>query len=385
MIYLDNAASTPLCSEALDAMTFQLGKVYANPSSIHRSGRDALRMITLARTQIAELIGATPSEIIFTSGGTESNNMAILGVGRTRQKSHIITTEIEHDAVIKVCKRLETEGHTITYVRAGNDGLIDPIDIVDAITSDTVLVSVMTANNEVGTVQDIAFISSACNDHKILFHTDAVQAVGKIPLDVSGLKIDMMSFSSHKINGPKGVGALYIKKGTVLDSLVYGGGQEQGLRSGTENVSSIVGFGAACKAAKLHMAEDSKRVLALRKHIVEGVSARITHSLVNGDIVRRLPGNAHFTFLGISGEDLIIKLDECGVAASTGSACSVHTQKESHVLRAMGLGKEAIDGSLRITIGVHNTLQEIDSTLDILESCVAELRRVSPFKEKYGF
>lgn len=385
MIYLDNAASTPLCAEALDAMMSHLKDTYGNPSSIHRQGRDASRALEAARKDIAALVGALPSEIILTSGGTESNNMAILGIARTRKGSHIVTTEIEHDAVIEVCHRLKAEGHTVTYVRADSEGLVDPADIGAAITDKTALVSVMMANNEVGTVQDIAAIATACATRNVLFHTDAVQAAGKIPIDVSALGADMISFSSHKINGPKGIGALYVRQGTVLEPLLCGGGQEQGMRSGTENVAAVVGFGAACKVAHDRMADDSAQVLALKKRMVDGVMTRISHSSLNGDATRRLPGNAHFTFLGIRGEDLIIKLDEYGVAASTGSACSVHTQKESHVLRAMGMDRERIDGSLRITIGAHNTQDEIDSTLDILETCVAELRRVSPFREKYGF
>lgn len=358
---------------------------YGNPSSIHRSGRNGLRAIQAARTQIADLIGASPSEIILTSGGTESNNMAILGTVRASPNSHIVTTAIEHDAVLKVCTLLESEGHSVTYVRPDLDGIIHPDDILGAITQNTSLVSVMMANNEVGTIQDIAAIASQCAKLNIPFHTDAVQAAGKIPINVSKLGIDMMSFSSHKINGPKGIGALYLKRGTTLKPLVYGGGQENGMRSGTENVASIVGFGAACKVATECMHDDSQRILKLREHIVERICARIPHAVLNGDAIRRLPGNAHFTFLGISGEDLIIKLDESNVAASTGSACSVHTQKESHVLRAMGLDKQRIDGSLRITIGTQNTQTEIDSALDILVLCVDELRRVSPFREKYGF
>ncbi len=385
MIYLDNAASTPLCTEALDAMMPYLKDEYGNPSSIHRSGRNALRAVQAARKQIAGLVGAEPQEIVLTSGGTESNNMAILGAARTRPDSHIITTAIEHDAVLEVCARLESAGHPVTYVKPGSDGIIDPGDVLAAITPETSLVSVMAANNEVGTVQDIAAIAAICAQRGVLFHTDAVQAAGKIPIDAHLLGADMISFSSHKINGPKGVGALYVKKGTHLEPMIYGGGQEGGMRSGTENVAAVAGFGAACGVARERMAADSERILGLRERMIEGVRSRIPHSVLNGDAARRLPGNVHFTFLGISGEDLIIKLDECGMAASTGSACSVHTQKESHVLGAMGLDRERIDGSLRMTIGAHNTQDEIDSALDILDSCVVELRRVSPFRQKYGF
>lgn len=385
MIYLDNAASTPVSANTLEVMMPYMESEYGNPSSIHRSGRNARRAIDQARTHIAALVGASPSQIILTSGGTESNNMAILGTVRRRPNSHIVTSAIEHDAVLEVCARLESLGHKVTYVMPDSVGIIDPEKIASAITPETSLVSVMAANNEVGTIQNIAAIGKMCAGRSVPFHTDAVQAAGKVPIDVTNTPLDLVSFSSHKINGPKGVGALYAKDIASLDPLVFGGGQEGGMRSGTENVAAIVGFGAACKTAKERMDSESSRIFGLRKRLVDGVMNRISHSVLNGDESRRLAGNAHFTFLGISGEDLIIKLDECGVAASTGSACSVHTQKESHVLRAMGLDRQRIDGSLRITIGTLNTQDEIDSTLDILESCVAELRRVSPFKSKYGF
>ena len=385
MIYLDNAASTPIHEIVLEAMMPHLSAGYGNPSSIHRSGRDAARAITAARAQVAALIGAAPHEIIFTSGGTESNNMAILGLARAQPNSHVITTQIEHEAVLEPCALLESEGHDVTRVRAGHDGIVDPADVASAMTDRTSLVSVMTANNEVGTVQDIASIASECARRGVPLHTDAVQAVGKMPVNVVALGVSLLSLSSHKINGPKGAGALYVRDGLRPSPIVRGGGQERGVRSGTENVAAIVGLGAACALASAQMADDATRVAAMRDALVAGVRARIPHSSLNGDAARRLPGNAHFAFLGIQGEDLIIKLDECGVAASTGSACSIHTQKESHVLRAMGMGKEAIDGSLRITVGPQNTQAEIDSAIGVLESCVADLRRVSPFRQKYGF
>lgn len=385
MIYLDNAASTPLSAAARDAMMPHLEGRYGNPSSIHRQGREALRAVSAARRQAAGLIGASPSEIVFTSGGTESNNMAVLGIARARPGSHIITTAIEHDAVLEACALAESEGHDITYVRPDSGGIVDPADVASALRPETALVSVMAANNEVGTVQDIAAIARLCAKSGAAVHTDAVQAAGKIPIDAGGLGADLVSFSSHKIGGPKGAGALYVRSGTRLVPLVCGGGQEGGRRSGTENVAAIAGFGAACAQAASRLDSDAGRVRALRARLIEGVASRISHSQLNGDPERRVPGNAHFTFLGISGEDLIIKLDEHGVAASTGSACSVNRQKESHVLRAMGLGREQIGGSLRLTVGPQNTESEIDGALEALESCVAELRRVSPFRQKYGF
>lgn len=384
MIYLDNAASTPVHERALEAMMPHLRGAFGNPSSIHRSGREAARAVAAARAKVAALIGAAPHEIVLTSGGTESNNLAILGTARARPRSHVVTTQIEHEAVLEPCAQLESEGHAVTRVGAGRDGIVDPAGIESAITPATSLVSAMAANNEVGTVQDIGAIAAICARRGVPLHTDAVQAAGKVPLDVSRLGVSLLSVSSHKIGGPKGAGALYVRDGLRPVPVVLGGGQERGLRSGTENVAAIVGFGEACAMAAERMGEDAARVASLRDALVAGVAARIPHSSLNGDASRRLPGNAHFAFLGVRGEDLIIKLDEHGIAASTGSACSVHTQKESHVLRAMGLGHEEIDGSLRVTIGPQNTRAEVDEALGALVSCVAELRRVSPFRQKYG-
>lgn len=384
MIYLDNAASTPVHERALGAMMPHLRGEFGNPSSIHRSGRAAARAVTAARAQVASLVGAAPHEVVLTSGGTESNNLAILGAARARPRSSVVTTQIEHEAVLEPCAQLESEGHAVTRVRAGRDGIVDPADVESAIAPDTSIVSVMAANNEVGTVQDVGAIAAACARHGVPLHTDAVQAAGKVPLDVARLGVSLMSVSSHKIGGPKGAGALYVRDGLRLAPVVRGGGQERGLRSGTENVAAIAGFGEACEVAAERMAVDAERVASLRDALVAGVAERIPHSSLNGDASRRLPGNAHFAFLGVRGEDLIIKLDEHGIAASTGSACSIHTQKESHVLRAMGLGRDEIDGSLRITLGPQNTRAEVDEALDALVSCVAELRRVSPLRQKYG-
>ncbi|MCY4252169.1 MAG: cysteine desulfurase family protein [Thaumarchaeota archaeon] len=384
MIYLDNAASTPVHARVLEAMMPHLREAYGNPSSIHRSGREAARAVAAARARVAALVGAAPHEIALTSGGTESNNMAILGIARASPRSRVVTTQIEHEAVLEPCAQLESEGHAVTRVRAGRDGLVDPADIESAITADTSLVSVMAANNEVGTARDMAAVAALAEAPGVPLHPPGVRGPAKVPLDVARLGVSLMSISSHKINGPKGAGALYVRDGLRPAPVVRGGGQERGLRSGTENVAAIVGFGEACAMAAGQMAEDAARVASLRDALVAGVAERIPHSSLNGDAARRLPGNAHFAFLGVRGEDLIIKLDEHGIAASTGSACSVHTQKESHVLRAMGLGREEIDGSLRVTVGPQNTRAEIDETLETLVSCVAELRRVSPFRQKYG-
>lgn len=384
MIYLDHAASTPIASPVLDEMMPYLKENYGNPSSIHRFGRVATKAIDTARKRIAELINANPNEILFTSGGTESNNTALFGV-LSQNKGQLITSSIEHDAILEPCKRLEQFGNDVVYLSVDHTGMVDVENLKSKITDKTALVSIMFANNEVGTVQPIKEIAKICKEHNIPFHTDAVQAVGKIPVDVKELGIDLMSISSHKINGPKGIGALYIKHGVRLDPFILGGGQENGMRSGTENVANIVGFGKACQIAKENLQANNTNLKNLRDHLVERVSQELSHTTMNGHKEERLSNNAHFTFLGVNGEDLIIKLDEHGIAASTGSACSVKTQKASHVLMAMGFSHEQITGSLRLTVGTTNTIPEIDQTVDVLKKVVSELRAVSPFKAKYNF
>lgn len=385
MIYLDNAASTQIHEDVLEAMLPYLKEQYGNPSSIHRYGRLANKAIEKARKQIAMLINADPSEILFTSGGTESNNTALYGIATKTPCSQIITSSIEHDAILEPCKKLVKDGFDVIYLPVDNQGVIDPSILKSAISDSTSLVSIMFANNEIGTIEPIAQISQICNEQNIPFHTDAVQAVGKIPIDVKKLGVDLLSMSSHKINGPKGIGALYIRKGIDIDPIILGGGQEHGLRSGTENVANIVGFGKACEIAKLHLSENISHMKKLRDNLVTKVLQEIQSVTFNGHAENRLPNNAHFTFLGVSGEDLIIKLDEYGIAASTGSACSVHTQKASHVLQAMGFSHEQITGSLRLTLGLFNNQEQIDETVNVLKKVTAELRSVSPFKEKYSF
>ena len=385
MIYLDNAASTPIHEEVLDSMLPYLKENFGNPSSIHRYGRIAHKAIEKARRQIADLINADPSEILFTSGGTESNNTALYGTAMKKPNSQIITSSIEHDAILEPCKRLETLGYDVVYLPVDKLGLVDPLLLKNRISHNTCLVSIMFGNNEVGTIEPIKQIGNICNEKNILFHTDAVQAVGKIPVDVKELGVDMLSMSSHKINGPKGIGALYIRNGINIDPIILGGGQEYGLRSGTESVANIVGFGRACEIARINMVENFSSIENLRNYLITKVLNEIPYVTLNGHPKNRLPNNAHFTFLGVNGEDLIIKLDEYGIAASTGSACSVHTQKASHVLQAMDFSHEEITGSLRITIGTFNTKSEIDESVNILKRIVNELRSVSPFKEKYSF
>ncbi|MDH3501654.1 MAG: cysteine desulfurase [Nitrosopumilus sp.] len=385
MIYLDNAASTQIHESVLASMLPYLKEQYGNPSSIHRYGRLAHKAVEKARKQVADLINAEPSEIIFTSGGTESNNTALHGIALKTPRSQIIISSIEHDAILEPCKKLEKSGFNVLYLPVDKFGTVDPIFLKNNLSEKTCLVSIMFGNNEVGTIQPIKEIANICNEKDIPFHTDAVQAVGKIPIDVKKLGVDMLSISSHKINGPKGIGALYIKKGIIIDPVILGGGQERGLRSGTENVANIVGFGKACEIAKLNLTQNLSLIKNLKDYLITKVLGEITHVTLNGHPDNRLPGNTHFTFLGVNGEDLIIKLDENGIAASTGSACSVHTQKASHVLQSMGFTHEQITGSLRLTIGVFNTQSDIDETVNILKKIVQELRSVSPFKEKYSF
>jgi cysteine desulfurase len=385
LIYLDNAASTPVHEKVIESMIPYFKEQYGNPSSIHKYGRLANNAIQNARKRIASLINAESNEILITSGGTESNNTALYGIAHNNKGKHIITSSIEHDAILEPCKRLEKEGFQITYLPVDKYGLVNPEDVEKEISADTCLVSIMFANNEVGTIQPIADIGKITREKKIVFHTDGIQAVGKMPINVKEFGIDLLSISSHKINGPKGVGALYIKNGVKIDPLILGGGQENGLRSGTENVASIVGFGMACQLANDNMIQNQERFRKLGMKLIMDILKEIPYTKLNGHPEKRIPNNIHFTFLGVNGEDLIIKLDENKVAASTGSACSVKVQKVSHVLRAMGFSHEQITGSLRLTIGITNTEEEINETVQVLKKVVKELRAVSPYKEKYSF
>jgi cysteine desulfurase len=415
LIYLDNAASTAVHPEVVKEMLPYFDVQYGNPSSIHQFGWKAKNAIEKARKQVATLIGAVPNEIIFTSGGTESNNTIFYGFNsnaiwsedrignvvtcpdcgikfqgeKSRQEkfdlSHMITSSIEHDAVLEPIRELEKNGCLVTYLPVDKHGMINPDDITKSISEQTVMVSIMFANNEVGTIQPIKEISKICNKYQVPFHTDAVQAAGKVPINVRELGIDALSISSHKINGPKGVGALFIRAGVTTSPYILGGGQENGMRSGTENVASIVGFGKACEIAKERLNENISHFQTLHSSILSKIVKEIPHVKLNGHPEKRIFNNIHLTFLGVNGEDLIIKLDEHGIAASTGSACSVHTQKASHVLKAMGFNHEQITGSLRISFGYTNTLDEVDQAVEVLKKVVSELRSVSPYKTKYNF
>jgi len=305
--------------------------------------------------------------------------------GSHLDQNHIITSSIEHEAILQPCKEFENIGIKITYLPVDERGIVDPNDIANSINSQTVLVSIMLANNEVGTIQPIKEISEICKKYQVPLHTDAVQAIGKIPINVKDLGIDALSISSHKINGPKGVGALFIKKDLTVYPEILGGGQENGMRSGTENVASIVGFGKACEIAKERLNENISHFETLHSTMLSRVVKEISHVKLNGHPEKRIFNNIHLTFMGVNGEDLIIKLDEHGIAASTGSACSMHTQKASHVLQAMGFNHEQITGSLRMSFGYLNTLDEVEQTIDVLKKVVSELRSVSPYKTKYNF
>ena len=389
MIYLDNAASTAVHPEVVKEMLPYFDVQYGNPSSIHQFGRKAKNAIQKARKQVAALIDAEPDEILFTSGGTESNNTILYGItklqGSHLDQNHIITSSIEHEAILQPCKEFENIGIKITYLSVDEHGIVNPDDITNSINPHTVLVSIMFANNEVGTIQPIKEISEICKKYQIPFHTDAVQAVGKVPINVKELGVDALSISSHKINGPKGIGALFIKKGVIITPQILGGGQENGMRSGTENVASIVGFGKACEIAKERLNENISHFQTLHSSMLSKIVKEISHVKLNGHPGKRIFNNIHLTFLGVQGEDLIIKLDEHGIAASTGSACSVHTQKASHVLKAMGFNHEQITGSLRMSFGYMNTLNEVEQTVEVLKKVVSELRNISPYKTKYNF
>ena len=388
-IYLDSAASTPVADEVITEMLPYMKQQYGNPSSIHKFGRETARGIQLARKRVAEMVGASPREITFTSGGTEADNLALKGTAlrvstKSPKKNRIITSSIEHDAVLEPCKDLVDMGFAVTYLPVTGEGLVRPFDLKNAISRDVALVSIMYANNEVGTIQPIKELTEIAHQAGAPFHTDAVQAAGKIPINVKDLGVDMMSMSSHKINGPKGVGALFVRSGLEIAPIIHGGGQESELRSGTENVPGIAGFGKACELATQRISPYQTHVSGLRDYLIKRISEEILHSRLNGSRTDRIPNNAHFTFFGVNGEDLIIKLDENGVAASTGSACSVKKQKQSHVLKAMGFSYEEITGSLRLSLGTNNTKEEIDRTVGVLSSVVKELRELSPFKSKYA-
>ena len=377
-IYLDNAATTAVSPAVVEAMLPCFTQVYGNASSVHSHGREAKRAIENARRQVARALNAAvPQEIYFTAGGSESDNWAIKGAALARGSGHIITTAIEHHAVLHTCEWLEKHGFSVTYLPVDESGRVTADQVEAALRADTLLVSVMAANNEVGTLEPIGEIGALCRGRGVLFHTDAVQAVGAIPLDVQAMNIDLLSLSGHKLHGPKGVGALYIRRGVKIDNLIHGGAQERGFRAGTENVPGIVGLGKAVEIAHAGLADNAARMTALRDELIARLMERIPGTRLNGHPTERLPGNINLSFDGVEGEALLLRLDLAGVACSSGSACTSGTLDPSHVLLALGLTEAAAHGSLRLTLGTDTTAEEIAAVADILPPIVEDLRRMT--------
>ena len=384
-VYLDHSATTPVDLEVAALMMTYYTEKYGNPSSVHSFGREAKQALEEARKQVAELIGANPSEVTFTSGGTEADNLAILGTAEAQRKKgkHIITSCIEHHAVLETCEYLEKNGFDLTVIPADEEGILSVEDVRKAIRPDTILISVMHANNEVGSIQPVAEIGKLAKEHGITFHVDAVQSLGKIPIDVNEMNVDLLTVSSHKIYGPKGVGALYIRKGVRVVPLVHGGGQEKKRRSGTENTPGIIGFGKACQLAGQRMAEDAEHHTKLRDKLINGILQSIDHVKVNGPMGdKRLPNNVNVSIRFVEGESLLLSLDMLGISASSGSACTSGSLDPSHVLLAMGLVHEIAHGSLRFTLGRQNTEEEIDYLLVQLPKIVERLRMMSPLYDQ---
>lgn len=379
-VYLDNAATTALSPRVLEAMLPYFTQHYGNPSSVHAFGREAKQGLDKARDQVAKALHCDPSEVIFTGCGTESDNTVLLGVAQRYgdKGKHIITTNVEHHAILHTCEYLEKQGYSVTYLPVDQDGLVTAEQVAAAIRPDTILVSIMFANNEVGTIMPIQEIGAVCKEKGVLFHTDAVQAVGHIPVDVQAMHIDMLSLSAHKFHGPKGVGALYCRKGIRLPSYIMGGAQERGRRAGTENVAGIVGLGAAIQLATEQLEENRAKMTALRDRLMTGIQARISEVKLNGHPTNRLPNNVNFSFKYIEGESILLMLDMNGIAASSGSACTSGSLDPSHVLLALGLPHEIAHGSVRLTLGDETTEEDIDYTIDVLEKTVARLRAMSP-------
>lgn len=380
-VYLDHSATTPVRPEVLEAMLPYFSAEYGNASSVHSWGKEARIAVDLGREKVAHLIGANPSEIIFTSGGTESDNLALRGVAWAKRSkgNHIIATKIEHHAVLHTCEALEKEGFKVTYVGCDKYGMVDPEDVRAAITPETILISVIHGQNEVGTIEPVAEIGKMAKEKGITYHTDAVQSAGKIPLSVNDLGVDLLTMSSHKIYGPKGTGALYIRKGTRIAPQATGGVHERGLRAGTENVTGIVGFGEACTLAEKDLPEESKQLTALRDKLINGILTRIPDTTLNGHPTIRLPHNVNVSVKYVEGESILLNLDLMGIGASSGSACTSGSLEPSHVLLAMGLPHEVAHGSLRMTLGRSNTGEDIDYVLETLPPIISRLREMSVF------
>lgn len=378
--YFDNAATTPVREEVLQEILPYFREYYGNASSIYSIAKESKKALEAARAKVAAAIGATPDEIYFTAGGSESDNMALRGVvnASKKEKKHIITTKIEHHAILHTAEFLETKGVDVTYLNVDEFGKISLEELENVIRPETVLISVMFANNEIGTIQPIAEIGEIAKKHGVLFHTDAVQAVGHVPIDVEKLQVDLLSMSGHKLGAPKGIGAIYIRKGTRISPLIFGGAQEKKLRAGTENIAGIVGLGKAAELAVAEMEETTKKLIALRDKLIHGILESIPDSRLNGHPTDRLPGNCNISFSYIEGESLLLLLDALGIAASSGSACTSGSLDPSHVLMAIGLPHEIAHGSLRLTIDRENTEEQVDFILEKLPGLVQRLRDMSP-------
>lgn len=385
MIYLDNAATTKVSEEVFDAMKLYFCEQYANPSAIYSFAGEGMKAVDEARRAIADLIGAQQNEIYFTAGGSESDNWAIKSAAEACKDKgkHIITSAIEHHAVLHTCQYLEKQGYEVTYIGVDENGTVRLDELEAAIRTDTILISIMTANNEIGTIQPLKEIGVLAKKNHILFHTDAVQAYGHIPLNVDELNIDMLSASGHKFHGPKGIGCLYIRKGVRIGALIHGGAQERARRAGTLNTAGIVGMGKAAELAAKNLQENTKKETELRNYLIKRVLEEIPYSRLNGDLVNRLPGNANFSFRFIEGESLLILLDQQGIYASSGSACTSGSLDPSHVLLAIGLPHEIAHGSLRLTLSEENTKEEIDFTVEQIKKIVERLRAMSPLYEDF--
>ena len=385
MIYLDNAATTKAAPEVVDAMLPYFTKIYGNPSSIYSVGAEAKKAVTQARETLADCLKVAPNEIYFTAGGSESDNWAIKATAEAyaQKGKHIITSKIEHHAVLHTCQYLEKQGFEVTYLDVDENGIVDLEQLKNAIRPDTILITIMTANNEIGTIQPLKEIGSLAKEHGILFHTDAVQAFGQIPIDVEECHIDMLSASGHKLNGPKGIGLLYIRKGVKIRSFIHGGAQERSRRAGTENVPGIVGFSVAAKRAFANMEKKTEKEIELRDYLIGKIEKRIPYCRLNGDRVKRLPNNVNFSFEFIEGESMLILLDGKGICASSGSACTSGSLDPSHVLLAIGLPHEKAHGSLRMTLSEENTKEEMDYVTDCLAEIVDRLRDMSPLYEDF--
>lgn len=383
-IYLDNAATTCVSNEVLTEMLPAFSEVFGNPNSLHSFGREALNLVDKARDRVADGINADRGEIYFTSGGTEANNWALMGLAMANKAkgNHIITSKIEHHSVLETCKKLEKLGFEVTYLPVDETGLVDIAELLHCINQKTILVSVMAANNEIGTIQNLKTIAKIAHEKDVLFHTDAVQALGSFKIDVKDLDVDALSISGHKIHAPKGVGALYVRKGVKIENLIVGGGQEKGKRGGTLNLSSIVGFGKAVETTVRDYTINNKKLKALRDYFVAQVKQEIPHININGHQHQRLPGLASVSFNFIEGESLMLLLDMAGIAVSTGSACSSGSLETSHVLTAIGLPPEVAQGTIRFSFGTNNTKEEIDYVVSILKKNVEKLRQMSPLKPK---